>query len=374
MSRCQTGARRWRTGGCVPPWCGNGLGVQAAAFYRFAAHPSTGGRGIPRFRPVNVFLGLDGGGTRTRALVVDESGRHLGRGDSEATNPRHATEAQVRMRLEESIGDACKAAGVSVRDCASAFVGMAGVTSEAGRVDMGRRVAACGLECAKIGVDHDIRVALAGGLVGKPGIALIVGTGSACYGRTEDGWTWQTGGWEWLIADEGSGFWLGREAIAAAARMADGRQSDTGLREAVFGWLGIGDITELMHRLHAPEMPRSEIAALAPALIRRAEEGDEAAGTLLKQGAELLAEMVEANHRMLPTSPGPDLVITGGVGTSASLYREVLETAITSRLPQVRIHPPILSPVAGAALLAIQQVGGSVTESWIRHVKAFDVP
>lgn len=317
---------------------------------------------------MNFFLGLDGGGTRTRALVADDTGRRVGRGQSDATNPRYASEVDVRARLTESMERACSAVGIAPGDVTSVFVGMAGITSEAGRSDMAGRVAACGVAQARIGVDHDIRVALAGGLAGRPGIALIVGTGSSCYGRASDGRTWQTGGWESLIADEGSGFWLGREAIAAAARMADGRLSDTGLREAVFGWLGIRDITELMHRLHAPDMPRSEIAALAPRVIERASAGDAAAAGILERGADLLGEMVEANHRMLPTGPGPDVVIAGGVGCAPTVYRTVLEAAIARRVPGVRIVAPELSPVAGAALLAMRQAGATVTDEWVRNV------
>lgn len=321
---------------------------------------------------MNLFLGLDGGGTRTRALVVDDTGRRIGRGESGATNPRHATEAEVGSRLVEAIGAAFDGVGAGLGDVRAVFVGMAGITSESGRQDMARRVASCGLGKAQVGVDHDIRVALAGGLAGEPGIALIVGTGSSCYGRTGDGRTWQTGGWEWLIADEGSGFWLGREAIASAARMADGRQRDTGLRGAVFEWLGIPDITELMHRLHGSEMSRAEIASLAPRVIERAATGDEAAVRILERGADLLAEMVEANHRMLPTGPGPDVVITGGVGSAATPYRGVLEGAIRRRVAGARIRPARLSPVAGAVLLAMRSVDLRVSEDWIRNVAAFE--
>ena len=108
-------------------------------------------------------LGLDCGGTSTRAFVVDSAGRRGGRGESGQGNPHYASTNEVKAHLVEAIGAACANAGATPRDCGSVFVGMAGVTTEAGRVGVRQLVASCGLEHARIGVDHDIRIALAGG-------------------------------------------------------------------------------------------------------------------------------------------------------------------------------------------------------------------
>ena len=318
---------------------------------------------------MKFFLGLDGGGTGTRVFLADAAGRSGAVGESGQSNPHHATPETVQAHLEEAIAAACAKAGVARGDCVSVFVGMAGITNAAGRAEVHRQVAACGLQHALITVDHDIRIALAGGLGGRPGMALIVGTGSSCYGRTADGWTWQSGGWGSLIADEGSGFFLGRKAIAAAARMADGRQIESGLRAAVFSWLGIGEVSELIHRLHDQGLSRAEIAAFAPRVIELAGGGDLAAREILERGALLLAETVAANHRQLPTGPAPELVITGGLGTAATIYREQIERAIRAQLPGVQIRQPLLPPVMGATLLAMEQAGQPVTQELLRNLK-----
>jgi N-acetylglucosamine kinase-like BadF-type ATPase len=316
-------------------------------------------------------LGLDCGGTGTRAFLVDGAGRCGGWGESGQSNPHHANASEVKAHLAEAIGGACAKAGGKLRDCGSVFVGMAGVTNEAARSDVRSLVAACGLEHARIGVDHDIRIALAGGLGGRPGMALIVGTGSSCYGRAADGRTWQSGGWGSLIADEGSGFYLGREAISAAARMADGREAETKLRAEVFTWLGIADVSELLNRIHAPGFGRAEIAAFAPGVVELAGGGDKAALAILDRGAFLLAEMVAANHRMLPTGTKPELVITGGLGTAVTIYRDKIERAVRAQLPEVQIRQPLLPPVIGAALLAMEQAGQPVTEELVLKLKDF---
>jgi N-acetylglucosamine kinase-like BadF-type ATPase len=307
-----------------------------------------------------LFLGIDGGGTGTRAFLMDSSGCRSAWGEAGPTNPNHIPVERVQASLQAAISSASARAGATPKECVSAFLGIAGVTTEAGRAQVRELLKNCGLDQARLGVDHDIRIALAGGLAGKPGIALIVGTGSSCYGRAADGHTWQTGGWEALISDEGSGYYLGREAIAAAARMADGRAAESPLRQRVFRWLEITTIAEVLPRIHDRGLSRSEIAAFAPELISLAAQGDPAASSILDNGARLLAELVEANFRKLPTGSTPQVVITGGLGTAQTLYREKIMTEIRKLLPSAEIVSPLLPPAIGAALLAFEQAGHSI--------------
>lgn len=318
---------------------------------------------------MTFFLGIDGGGTRTRAFLVDEAVRQGWWGEAGPTNPNFVAAEEVRANLEEAIGLACRAAGAKRTECVSVFLGAAGLTTERGRRELESVLRSCGLQHAKLGVDHDIRIALAGGLAGQPGIALIVGTGSACYGRNAEGRTWQTGGWEGLISDEGSGYFLGREAIAAAARMADGRAADSPLRTRVFRWLELSTIADILARIRDRGLSRPEIAAFAPEVVELAVEGDSEALAILDRGARLLAEMVEANFRMLPTGPIPHVVITGGLGTSANLYREKIVSEIRRLLPAAEVQNPRLPPAAGAALLAFEQAGCLIDDDLAERLK-----
>lgn len=322
---------------------------------------------------MQFFVGIDGGGTRTRAFVVDEAGLRTGYGEVGLSNPNHATPEELRTNIGRAIRAACQQAKAELPDCVSIFFGMAGITSEVGRQMFRDLAGDIGLGHARADADHDIRTALAGGLAGQPGIALIVGTGSSCYGRAADGRTWQTGGWESLISDEGSGFYLGREAISLAARMSDGREPETPLRGRVFGWLGIQHLADLLPRLHMQGMSRTEIAAFAPQVIELANQGDSAAMALLDRGAVLLAELVAANHRMLSrTGPmPPDVVIVGGLGTARTIYRDKIRAAIVHALPGVRIHEPLLIPAVGAALLAMHGAGQPVSSQLIENLKTF---
>ncbi|MBU6398947.1 MAG: hypothetical protein KGS61_01385, partial [Verrucomicrobia bacterium] len=298
-----------------------------------------------------------GGGTRTRAFVCDESGLRAGSGSAGGSNLNHASADEVCRHLREALNQACAVSGIRPSEVASAFLGMAGITDEPGRTEVRWLAKRSGLKAARLGVDHDIRIGLAGGLEGRPGIALVVGTGSSCYGRTAEGQVWQTGGWESLIADEGSGYFLGREALIAAVRMADGRAAETDLRGRVFTWLGIRGVEEILRRLYQPPMRKAVVARLAPLVVELADAGDDVARGVLERGAELLAELVAANHRRLPTGPGPEVVVIGGLGTAEGLYRRLIYAALRRRLPSARVGPPALAPVVGATLLAMEQVG-----------------
>lgn len=304
---------------------------------------------------MKLFIGIDGGGTHTTACLSDEQGRVIGRAEGGVGNPNHASDAELRDHFSDLTGRLFATAGAPASDCVAVFAGMAGVTCEKTASRIKGILRDVGLEHAAIGVDHDIRVALAGGLAGRPGIALIVGTGSSCYGRDAQGATWQSGGWGALIADEGSGYYLGRAAMTAAVRMADGRQPETALRAAVFQWLGITDVSDILSRIYEQELTRPQIAAFAPTLLKLASDEDLAALEILSSGAHELAQMVAANHTKLPTAAEPEIVITGGLGTADSPYRPMIRAAIHRLLPTARVVEPELDAAAGAAIIAITQ-------------------
>jgi glucosamine kinase len=171
------------------------------------------------------------------------------------------------------------------------------------------------------------------------------------------------------VADEGSGYFLGRQAMVAAVRMADGRMPASALMGTVFNWLGISKVSEILKRLYEDGVTRSEIAAIAPEIVKLAEEGDAAGIEILDRGADKLAEMVAANHRQLPTSKQPEVVITGGLGTAPSIYRNKLKTAIQHWLPQVQINEPAMSPTAGAVMLAIEQAEGKPDHNTVETIR-----
>ncbi len=304
------------------------------------------------------FLGIDGGGTATRALLCDERGRVLGRGTGGVANHLHAGWDGAADSLRIAVSAAWTFAGLTPAPCTAVFLGMAATASDEARNRWREIAFALGLAAtpAAIGVDHDIRIALAGGLGGRPGIALIAGTGSSCYGRTAAGATWQAGGWGSILDDGGGGYWLGLRAVGAAIRAQDGRGPVTALHERILARLQVSNLREIVTRLHDGTLVRHEMARLAEDVMACAAAGDAAAQELLARGATELAAMVRAVAQKLFAGASPEVVFAGSTAT-APTFAPYIATAITREAPTVRIVPAELSPVAGAALLALE-LGG----------------
>lgn len=307
---------------------------------------------------MSYFLGIDGGGTNTRAAIVDSTGQILGWGSSGPSNYDDVGRDTAKINIAEAILRAWQRAAIAPQPFETAFFGMAGVVSPTDRHVI-RAIAAelDGVPVDQIGIDHDCRIALAGGLIGHPGIVLISGTGSSCYGRNAAGDDWRTGGWGQLISDEGSGYWFGLNAMRCSVRSFDGRDPPTRLLDAVLNRLRLSDVNDILHRLYVVGMSRTEIADLAPLVFETAMQGDGVARKLIDTGVSDLAECVYAVAMRLHLEKQPEIALTGGLHHAEVAFSRPLRQAILSRLPTAHINEPALSPVLGACLLALQSVG-----------------
>jgi N-acetylglucosamine kinase-like BadF-type ATPase len=301
------------------------------------------------------YLGVDGGGSKTQAVIVDEEGQLCGIGMSEASNVGNTSVEQAQTAIERAVALAAQATGIAPSNFAAAFLGIAGVVSEADRETVRRIARHLRLASpAKTGVDHDCRIALAGGLAGQPGIVQIIGTGTACFGMNAEGKRWMAGGWGHLVADEGGGYWLGIQAIKAAAAAYDGRGDPTLLHDAVLEALEINSISQIMQRLYAAKISIADIARLSHVVVRAAERDDAVAQGIIGQGMDEIARCVEAVTRALRFGDATTLVCVGGMTRAGSIITEPLTAAVHRYLPNCRIETPRFSPAVGAALLARQ--------------------
>ena len=306
---------------------------------------------------MKIVLGIDGGGSRTRAALMNEDGRVIGTGEAGPSNlhavPRETATENIRLAVQ----NARSAANISAAgEFAAAFLGMAGVGTERERRVI-RQIAA-ELKLApknRIGVDHDIRIALAGALAGRDGIVLIAGTGSACYGRRESargGRDARAGGWGSVLDDAGSGFWLGLQAMKAILRAEDGRAPKTTLRRILFTALKIKSPRELI-ALAANPAARAQIAALAPPVIRAAKAGDPAAKRIVATGAAELALLVHTVAKRLKFSRRVSIAIAGGLSIQTP-YVSAIHRELKKRMPSCEIVKAIQPPMVGAAILAMR--------------------
>ncbi len=315
---------------------------------------------------MSITAGIDGGGSRTRVLVCDGEGRPMGLGLGGPSNFVESGEAVAEASLREAFTAAL--GEVPLEAVGTAFFGMAGVVNRADQEEVRRlaRAAGLGLHC-RLGVHHDIHIALRGGLVLGPGIALIAGTGSSCYGRNSEGRTYQCGGWGSLADDVGSGGWMGRRGLEAFVRQADGRLPVTGLKERVMAFLGVGAVEDFMHRVHRIGLARHELAGLARVLFDLEAEGDPVAETILGEGAAGLAELVAVTTKELELVT-VEVILAGGL-TEHPIYRGRLERAIGEAVGGSVVREATFAPVVGAVLEAMLLGGVDIDEGIIENLR-----
>jgi N-acetylglucosamine kinase-like BadF-type ATPase len=298
-------------------------------------------------------LGIDGGGTQTRAILVDAEGRVLGRAAGRSINPRHHDAATLAQRLDTLVRDSC-GARTTVH---AAFLGLGGISTRAEAADVERIARGLpALAAARVTVDNDARAALSGGLCGRPGLVLIAGTGSACLGVAADGRRWWCGGWEALADDAGSAYWMAVEAIRVAVRQEDGRLPRSAIRDLVFGRWGLEEPRALAERLSRPDLDRAALAALAPDIVALS-ASDAAAAAIVERAVEELARLLAVTAHHACGGTPCDAILTGGLANAGPPFTPRLVAAIAVAAPAVRVVPPELPPAMGAVLEALKSLG-----------------
>lgn len=307
---------------------------------------------------MDLYLGIDGGGTKTRAVLVDSQGKLVGQGMAGPSNYNNVgIEAAIQSVSEASL-KAAEMAGMNNAVPQTAFLGLAGIKS---REDIAQVTAAAerrGIAPAgKISVANDLHNALAGGLMGGPGIALIAGTGTNCLGQDASGKTAMCGGWGWILDDEGGGMGIALAAFRAVARAADGRAPTTNLMAPLLQFLDITDPSEIPSRIYGDQLGPEQIAGFAPVVERCAEEGDSTSQRILLEGADSLAQLVAGASRKLDFPSGPEVVILGSCGSLGAFYPPLIKAAILKACNGARIVEPRGTTVQGAALNALRIAG-----------------
>jgi len=252
---------------------------------------------------MKVFVGIDGGGTATRAVIVSDTLQVLGRGEAGPSNhyrvgPPSAAENCVRA-AESAFSDAMRLAPELSRDDIAAWgFGLAGVRRESDARVMRAQLGpvAQGLPWA---LDTDAVAAHWGAFNGGPGIVLSAGTGAIALGLDE-GEKFYADGWGPLLGDEGSGYWIGLEAIRSVCRASDGRAPRTSLSQTILSELRLSEAQQMIPLLQGGKLEREEIAELARVVLASAEAGVSGAVEIRERAISLLALSVAAvTHAML---------------------------------------------------------------------------
>ena len=311
-------------------------------------------------------LAVDGGASSTRALIGTAAGEVLAIGTAGPSNHLHGEAGKKRLRraLGQSIGDArSQLAPCSTEAFASCWLGMTGVR-EGGRDEA--FVISCIqklVRCQKVAVSGDARIALAGASGNRPGILVYAGTGSISFGLGNRGPAVRSGGWGYLIDDEGGGYQIGRAALKAVFRAIDGRGQATRLQHALFRHFGVEDPRHLIPIIYAEDgLPRPAVSRLARLVAAAARDGDAVARAILEDAAHVLAQLAVNTARLLPDPPSPLVIYyAGGVFQAGPALVRPFEEDVLQHLPGARVAAPIFPPIIGSYLLALELLGIETT-------------
>lgn len=298
---------------------------------------------------MTLFVGIDGGGTKTAAIATDEMGTELARAVGSATLVRAGAAEAGAAALADLVERVLRAAG-SAPPARSICCALAGAGREAERNALGAALFREAI-AERIRIITDAEAALFDAFGDGPGILVVAGTGSIAWGRAEDGRTARTGGWGGTLGDEGSGYALGLGALRAAAMAHDGRGQSTRLLDVTLRHTGVESPEGLIAwTAHAA---KGEIAALAPTVVETAEEGDAVAAALVSAAVTDLVDHVHALYRRLgPWSAPPTIAPSGGLVAPGRPLREAFVSALQDGPVPFPILERTVDPARGAAAIA----------------------
>lgn len=297
-----------------------------------------------------LFLGIDGGGSKTNCLIGDETAV-LGRGTGGGSNVVRAGEQPAREALATAIRQACAAANITPAQIERTCVGAAGgARPETAAVVRGILAE---LVSGDIEVVGDMVIAMEAAFGGEPGVIVIAGTGSIAFGRNSAGHTTRAGGWGFAISDEGSGHWIGRSAVAAAMRANDESetQDSSPLLEGIMRSWRL--TTREQIAVAANAAPAPDFAALVPAVLSAADAGDATACAVLTQAGVELATLAKiVIDRLFSNAEAVPIAVSGGVFCHCEVVRQVFKKSLRAVYPQVSLDTAVIEPVKGALVLA----------------------
>ncbi len=302
-----------------------------------------------------LILGVDGGGSKTAARIaeIDDDGNinELGQGFGGPSNVRAVGEAHAEINLDVAIDAAHREAGTTDTAIDYAVLGLAGSSLPDVQSFIKNWADRRGL-AKQVDVVHDADPVLAVAAPEGRGIALIVGTGSVAIGADGSGERSVTGGWGHWFGDTGSGFDLGRRALAAVADAVDGVGPETCLVSEILRRLRTENPREILQKLGMAADVRREIASLAPTLLHAASDGDEVALAIVQEAADATALLVHATAKKLDLDPATPLAVAGGIVCSNAMYREAMLESIR-KLGETPTSIVIVDqPVEGCLLMA----------------------
>lgn len=306
-----------------------------------------------------LVIGVDSGGTQTRAVVMNEARHVIGKGISAGGNHNAIGREQAVSHIQHAVLAAIENAGVQTEHIEAIGLGVAGAPAErelAWLCTIARAV----LPHAVLVPSSDVEIAMVGALGTRHGMLILSGTGSIVYGVNESGQSARAGGWGYLLGDEGSGFAIGQAALRAICRARDGIGESATLTDKVLTHLKLKDTTKLVEWTYGGDSPQTRIASLAVLVLDAADTGDPKSIMICTQAVSDLLTAAEAVAARLELRSG-QYSLAGGLLDWDGSFAERVRAEMMVRLPGLQSVTPRYNAVIGAALLALERMTDECT-------------
>jgi N-acetylglucosamine kinase-like BadF-type ATPase len=314
-------------------------------------------------------LAIDGGGTKCLAVFLDSEGNMLGKGKAGSCNyqgiGREAAIKELIHAIQEALvdlvrGDTYSAAYTEIElECA--VFGLAGLDTAYDRhivTDLVKEVLAhLHIQVQHLVVENDGFAALLGATSGQPGILVIAGTGSIVFGVNEWGQTARSGGWGHRVGDEGSGYWIGKQAVINILKHYDGRGAATRLGEWILPHLGLNQTEDLFNWIYSSEYSVEKVGELSRLVSAAASEGDPIAAHILTAAGNELFLGVRAVIEQLQFKDKPfKMILQGGVLQNEDLVCDILIQKIKEWAPLAQLDKAKNEPIYGVTAMGLSHL------------------
>ncbi|MEP7076478.1 MAG: BadF/BadG/BcrA/BcrD ATPase family protein [Acidobacteriota bacterium] len=301
-----------------------------------------------------LFLGIDGGGTKTNAALMNAAEQVIAEGTSGPSNPLRVGVETAVSNISKALEAACDEGGLSRGDIVAATLGLAGVR----RQDIRERVRESFVKrfgIRSVTVVTDAEIALYGTTLGKPGLVVIAGTGSICLGKNEKGKLAISGGWGPLAGDEGGGVGIAQAALHRVAKASDGRGVATALSEQASEYFRASGPENLIVAIYSPQVDNTRIAGFARMVVETALKGDKIAIEILHDaGRELGIAAVAVLKQLKLDRQKTPIGCVGGIFHAGKLLTKPMLETIHKAAPKAFLTEPLMKPSHAAALMALR--------------------
>jgi N-acetylglucosamine kinase-like BadF-type ATPase len=319
-----------------------------------------------------MYLGVDGGGTKTAFLLLDPSGRVRATHQEASSYYIQVGIEGVRRVIAEGVKATVAKAGRSVADLKFAFFGLPAHGEDRDHTVILDRLPAEVLPADRYMCGNDMVCGWAGSLGCQDGISVVAGTGSICYGENKTRVA-RSGGWGELFSDEGSAYWIAREGLTLFSRMSDNRLAKGPLHKVFVERLGLGDDLDLTAKVYSEwSQQRDKIAGLSQLVRESAESGDTAARAIFVRAGDELAQLVDATRRTLQFADTAPVAVSysGGMFNTGSLLLDPFAASLQRRYSRYAVQKPRFSPAIGAALYAARRSGSPLPADALQRLES----